>query len=136
MSQEPELQESKATTSAMTIFSTPSPSHCTSSPPSAHKKITKPKNFFTEFQDQATFDETVERDRENYEEILHQKRMTSILNEVKFLEETDWMYPSVESILGFKDERSIMLASRYESAANLAEAHMFRAARGTERPTQ
>lgn len=137
MNQDQESKDTKTTTSTVASFSTPSLSYC-STPPSTTvpKKTDKTKNLFAEFQDRATFNEAVERDREDYEEVLHQKRMTSILNEVKFLEETDWMYPCVESILGFKDERPIMLASCYESAANLAEAHMFRAARGADRTTQ
>lgn len=139
MNQEPESKDIKPTTSNLASFTTPSPSQCPNHGPGSSiglKKVDKTKNLFAEFQDRATFDEAVERDREEYEEVLHQKQMTSVLNDVKFLEETDWMYPTVESILGFKDERPIMLASRFESAANLAEAHMFRVARGAERTTQ
>lgn len=123
------------TTSSTSEFST-SPSQCASVPtllPSAAKsKSTKTKDFISEFMDRAKFDEAVEHDREDYEQVLHQKRMAAILNENKFLMETDWMYPSVEYILGFKDERPISLTTQYESAANLAEAHMFRVSVGAE----
>ncbi|XP_065206698.1 uncharacterized protein LOC135836050 isoform X2 [Planococcus citri] len=137
MNQDQESKDSKTPSTNVAAYSTPSLSHSSATPSTAgQKKTDKTKNLFAEFQDRATFNEAVERDREDYEEVLHQKRMTSILNEVKFLEETDWMYPCVESILGFKDERPIMLASCYESAANLAEAHMFRAARGADRTAQ
>lgn len=132
MSQDQESKD-KGITSNVALC-TPS-SYQTATPPGP-RKTDKMKNLFAEFQDRATFDEAVERDREEYEDVLHQKRMAFVLNEVKFLEETDWMYPSVENILGFKDERPIMLATRYESTANLAEAHMFRVARGAERTTQ
>lgn len=124
------------TTASVAAFSTPSPSQCASVPPAASKsKTMKTKDFLSEFMDRAKFDEAVEHDREDYETVLHQKRMGSILNESKFLEETDWMYPSIENILGFKDERPISLTTRYESTANLAEANMFRVARGAERNT-
>ncbi len=130
--------DNKPTTSAM-LFMTPSPSQCAILPPSASKsKTPKDKDFFSEFVDRAKFIKTVEMDREEWETELHRKRMDSILNEVKYLEQTDWMYPSVENILGFKDERPILLSTRYESyesAANLAEAHMFRVATGTDRNT-
>ncbi|XKL64291.1 hypothetical protein PGB90_004377 [Kerria lacca] len=130
-----ELTSNKPTTSAG--FSTPSPSQCAAVPPSAPKTFTiKDKDFLAEFIDRAKFIKAVEHDREDYEEVLHQKRLAAILNEVKFLEETDWMYPSAENILGFKDERPVLLTTRYESAANLAEAHMFRIARGSDRNSQ
>lgn len=125
---------SKATTSS-NVYSTPSPSQCAAVPPSASKSKsskTKDKNYMAEFMDRVKFIKAVEQDREDYEDVLHRKRMTDVLNEVKFLEETSWMYPTLESIYGFKDERPIALATRYESAANLAEAHMFRVARGSE----
>lgn len=125
----------KATTSS-NIYATPSPSQCAAVPPSASKSKsnkTKDKNYMDEFTERAKFMKAVEQDREDYEDVLHRKRLTDVLNEVKFLEETSWMYPTLESIYGFKDERPITLATRYESAANLAEAHMFRVARGADR---
>lgn len=127
----------RATTSS-NIYSTPSPSQCAAVPPSASKSKTskiKDKNCMVDFLERAKYIKVVEQDREDYEDVLHRKRMTDVLTEVKFLEETSWMYPTLESIYGFKDERPITLATRYESAANLAEAHMFRVARGADRNT-
>lgn len=130
-----EESEGAKPTASTALFSTPPFSQPAVTPPGAPKsKVAKTKDFLTELLDRAKFDEAVEHDREDYEKVLHQKRMASILNEIKFLEETEWMYPSVETVLGFKDDRLILLSTQYESAANLtAEAHMFRAARGTDR---
>lgn len=125
----------KPTTSS-NIYSTPSPSQCAAVPPSASKSKTpkaKDKNGIVDFLERAKFIKAVEQDREDYEDVLHRKRMADVLTEVKFLEETSWMYPTLEGIYGFKDERPITLATRYESAANLAEAHMFRVARSADR---